>query len=106
MLQLGNRQYIGYSGLISFIVAMPILIITFPVLVWVIKAISAFHKGEEWKKLKSLSATCEFCLEKYPSMVLQGLMVLWFARLPSNIQIMSALGSLLMFFVGLANFWY
>ena len=57
--------------LIAIIIALMALIPSFPVLLLVVKFISIFHNGVEWKKLDDLMTLCEGQLESYLQLGLQ-----------------------------------
>ena len=57
--------------LIGGIISMMALIPAFPVLLLLVKFISIFHKGDEWKKLNDLMTLCEGQLEAYLQVGLQ-----------------------------------
>ena len=73
---------LGHSGLctsnwvlISSIISMMALIPAFPVLLLLVKFLSIFHKGDEWKKLDDLMSLCEGQLESYLQVGLQSYII-------------------------------
>ena len=83
------------------------LIPAFPVLLLLVKLISIFHKGDEWKKLNDLMTLCEGQLESYLQVGLQTYIVCVRAdREPSLIQLLSLSASMLMILYSQSDAWY
>ena len=86
---------------------MMALIPAFPVLLLLVKLISIFHKGDEWKKLNDLMTLCEGQLESYLQVGLQSYIICVRAdREPSLIQVLSLAASMLMILYSQSNAWY
>ena len=76
----------GYIGLLA--VGMLPLIIAYPFLLILVKFISIFHHGLQWKKLDQFMTLCEGQLEGYLQVILQTYIICRRAdRVPSLIQI-------------------
>ena len=61
--------------LIGGIISMTALIPAFPVVLLLVKFLSIFHKGDEWKKLNDLMTLCEGQLESYLQVGLQSYII-------------------------------
>merc|ERR1719464_2048707 len=84
-----------------------VVIPAFPILLLVVKFISIFHNGSEWKKLNDLMTLCEGQLESYLQVGLQTYIICVRAdRDPSLIQLLSLSASMLMILYSQANAWY
>ena len=105
---------LGRSGLctsnwilICSIISMMALIPAFPVLLLLVKFLSIFHQGNEWKKLNDLMTLCEGQLESYLQVGLQTYIICVKAdREPSMIQLLSLSASMLMILYSQSNAWY
>jgi len=100
-----SRLKYGYIGLLA--VGMLPLIVAYPFLLIMVKFISIFHHGLQWKKLDQFMTLCEGQLEGYLQVILQTYIVCTRAdRVPSLIQISALTTSILMILLGQVNAWY
>ena len=83
------------------------LIPIFPLLLLLVKMVSVFHHGTEWKKLNDLLTFCEGQLESSLQVGLQFyILTLRADRVPSMIQILSLSASAMMVLISQVNAWY
>ena len=108
-LQPGVESYDNWSlisGLIGFISTLA-LIPAFPVVLLIVKFLSIFHNGDEWKKLNDFMTLCEGQVESYLQVGLQSYIICVRAdRQPSLIQSLSLSASILMILYSQAKAWY
>ena len=63
--------FLNYCYLVLFILGMLPLIIAYPILLMIVKFVSTFHHGTEWKKLDSFMTLFEGQIEGYLQVTLQ-----------------------------------
>ena len=91
-----QNKMVGFAMVLANILSIPI----FPIVLILVKAVSIFHHGKEWKQLKAIFTYYEGQFESFFGFGLQTYILLERAdRQPSMIQKVSILASLLMMVV-------